>query len=77
MGKKEETRQGGLHHRKVQFKNARHYVLADDAYIPSEKDQLQASGDIVTNLAFRSICLLSAGTPMLFSQAIPAFIPGP
>ena len=37
-GKKEKTPQGGLHHRKVQFKNVRHCVLADDAYIPSEKD---------------------------------------
>ena len=40
-----------MHHWKVQFKNVRHYVLADDAYIPPEKDQLQASRDIVTNVA--------------------------
>ena len=50
-GKKEKTQQGGLYHRKVQFKNVRHYILADDAYIPPEKHQLQANRDIDTNVA--------------------------
>ena len=48
---RKKKQQSGLHHWKAQFKKVRHYFLADDAYIPPEKDQLKASRDIVTNVA--------------------------
>ena len=50
-GGQDKTHQGGLRHRKVAFKQVRHYIADSDAYFPPASDQTQASQDIVCSVA--------------------------